>query len=134
MEVQPLSDEHKHHRITFYQSALTLFAKQANNNAMTDQVQYCTIANAMLRLWNGESLSSLRKKGYANIHQWKKKYSIMQCTGKNQNSFTILLEKPRGSNRKKKRTSWHHKNNSDSEEDDGDLNDSKGESEEIDMD
>ena len=31
MDVQPLTDEPKRHRIAFYQSALTLFAKQANN-------------------------------------------------------------------------------------------------------
>jgi hypothetical protein len=80
MEVQPLTDEQERHRIAVYQSVLTLFAKQANNNAMMDQVQYCTIANAMLRLRNRESPSSLRKEGYSNINQWKKKNSIMQHT------------------------------------------------------
>ena len=98
--MQKLADKQKRHRIVFYQSALTLFAKQANNNAMMDLDQYCAIANASIRLRDGESLASLRKAGYANIHQWSKKYSVMQRPDGN-GAITVLLEHPDFQRKKK---------------------------------
>ncbi len=89
MEVQKLSDEQKRHCIVFYQSALTLFAKQANNNVMMNLDQYCAITNACIRLHDGESLTpSLRKMGYSNIHQWSKKCSVMQHPNGNGNDHS----------------------------------------------
>ena len=97
MEVQPLTDGQKCHCIAIYQIALTLFANQASNNAMMDQVQYCSIVNACLLVWDGEVrggeiLSSLCRVGITNIHQWKK-YSDIQCSDNNV-SFTVLLQNP----------------------------------------
>ena len=89
MEVQKLTDEQKRHCIVFYQSVLTLFAKQANNNVMMNLDQYCAITNACIRLHDGESLTpSLRKMGYSNIHQWSKKCSVMQHPNGNGNDHS----------------------------------------------
>ena len=46
------------------------------------------------------SLVSLRKAGYANIHQWSKKYSVMQRPDGN-GAITVLLENPDFQRKKK---------------------------------
>jgi hypothetical protein len=83
MEVQPLIlDEQKCHDITFYQSTLTLFAKQTKNNAIMDQVQYCCPFE-----WWRESFFSLYEWIYKHS-QAEQKYSIMLCSD-DKGSFVI---------------------------------------------
>lgn len=85
-----LSEEDKCHRVAFYQAALSLMAKKANNKMMMMKDKYLQIKDACIQLHEGETMTHLRKSGFLQIHCWSKKYGIVVAGG---NSF-VLVERP----------------------------------------
>ena len=80
-DIEGISDVEPHvmrHAVAFYGKLIPLFLEATDSFHVIEKSKYSTILTALTRVYQGETLSSLRSV-YPNIHYWNKAYAVIDA-------------------------------------------------------
>lgn len=94
-DIEGISDVEPHvmrHAVAFYGKLIPLFQEAPASFTVIEKSKYSTILTALTRVYQGETMSSLRSV-YPNIHYWNKAYAVVDV-GTPRNTLVVRPKHP----------------------------------------